>query len=136
MPFDLENANPPARFYWPGDSENEEWVDFRIASDADLVGFRKQCVQETVEYKQFRKNGPYQRFVNEVVDFDKLRDLTNVFCIHGWSLRTPDGTPIPCTEENKKKLMFCSPAFSTWAAQCLEKLRGDMEAKEAAAEKN
>ncbi len=129
-PFDLDDLNPSARFYW-GDLE-EEWVDLRLAADVDTERLRKKAgIKQSIEYRRDRGSMHRIDFVNS--DEKKLQEFTellNDFIIKDWRLMTKEGEEIPCTAEAKNKMMRGSPAFAEWIASCSEKLRGDIGAKE------
>lgn len=138
MPWDLQDLNPATRFYW-GDA-NEEWVELRIASDEDLRSFRKQLgIREKVEYPV----NPATRKVDRVEYLDMNEDkqlafseLINDFAIAGWKLLDRGGKEIPCTIENKNRMMSGSPLFSRWISDCLSRMRADLEAQLEAERKN
>ena len=131
--FDLKNLNPGAKFYW--DESTDEWVVFRVMADADLRRLKNKCAKERVEYRRVGK-GPVQRFEYLEIDEDAMSEEINDFCIVDWHLLDTDGNEIPCTRENKCLLMDYDPKFSTWAAECLEKIREDEEKKRREEEKN
>ncbi len=136
MPFDLKNLNPSARFFW-GDSE-EEWVDLRLAADEDTQKLRKKAgIKQSVEYHKDRGSMHRIDFVNS--DEKKLQEFTeliNDFIVKDWRLVTPTGEEIPCTAENKNKMMNSCPAFAEWIATCSEKLRSDISVQEDREQKN
>lgn len=128
--IDLKNLNPPVRFYWSED----EWVDFRVLSDADLRKLRKEVTQKRVEYKKI--DGVVERIEYRDVDEEKLTELINDYCIVDWSLVDTEGNQIPCSTENKNLLMLHHPKFSNWASKCLRRIRKDNELVEELLEKN
>jgi len=130
--FDMENLNPSTRFYW-GDSE-KEWVNLRLAADDDTERLRKRAgMKMKTEYRRDNRTGRLNRIEFLDSDEDKIQNFTdelNDFIIADWHLETKTGEEIPCTKENKNKLIRQSPAFSEWVAANTEKLRQDtMEAE-------
>lgn len=139
--LDPDNLNPSVRFFWP-ESDNEEWVDFRVAAQEDLVTIRKKL---GIKEKAFHVINPETRAVNRVIGSNVeeneekkqlITDELTDFCITDWSLLAPDGTEIPCTRENKIKFMNKSPVFAKWAADCLNEIRTGEKAQSEAEIKN
>lgn len=136
MPFNLDDLNPATRFYW--EDNEEEWVEFRLASDEDTEQMRKKAgIKYKTEYR--RDRGRLQRLDN--MDFnekkmEKFNGLVNSHSIVDWYLVDNNGIAIPCTDENKNRLMKGSPLFSNWVANCLEKMRDDVEFQKEREEKN
>ena len=135
MPFDLENLNPSARFYW-GDGK-KEWVELRNISMKQLRKIRNEAVKKTVEYYRPEESDikPF-RYENEDVDHDKLDELLWDYQITDWRIVNPDGKEIPCTLENKLLLMGNSTKFADWVVKCLNQLASDEKAQREEAEKN
>lgn len=128
MPFDLDRGNVSTRFYW-GETQ-EEWVDLRIISEKDFRRLsRESGIKDRVEYVPNPNTGQMCRVEYRERDDDKIADLdarVNDLCITDWHLVTPDGSDIPCTSENKAKLLDGYPEFSAWIARCMKQMRGDM----------
>jgi len=141
MPFDLDDLNPPAKFFWLDEDGNEtgEWVEFRIASDEDTDKMRREAgVKLAVEYKRVGKGGP-QRFdyINTSEEnLEKFTRLVNIHTIVSWYLLDKNGNEIECTPENRNRFIRESPMFSEWAADCLEKMRADVTIKKEEEVKN
>lgn len=141
MPFDIDNLNPPERFYYP--DSPDEWVEF-VLLDADAIEeIDAQTVTKKVEYVQpKKKNGkpdfrrPLQRIEYEVIDEEKRADLMTDAAIHDWHLVKPDGSLIECTTENKLKIVNGSIEFNTWMAECLEIMGERKTEREKELEKN
>ena len=136
MPFDLDNLNPSAKFFWQ-DGE-EEWVELRLAAEADNEAMRKQSgIKQKVEYRN--EKGQMHRI--EFVDadehkVDRFTALANDFAIVNWCLNSKQGDPIPCTLENKLKMIRNSPQFASWVIACLDKMRDDVSVLEDKETKN
>ena len=138
MSFDMNNLNPVTRFFW--EDGDKEWVDLRLASDSDTEKLRKKAgIKMKTEYRRDARRGQLQRL--EYLDADeeklgKFAELLNDHVISDWCLLTKEGEKIPCTTENKIKLLRGSPKFSEWIADCLEKLRLDTKTQEDKERKN
>ena len=131
--FDLENLNPGTMFEMEGGGQL--WL--RVCAGDDLRDIRKKTVQKKKEYKKI--NGNLQRLTFEEVDDDLQSQLVWDFCIVKWEKFFADEAktiPIPCTTENKLKLMGRSLIFSKFVGDSLTTLRGTIEAEEEAVEKN
>ena len=137
--FDLENLNPATKFFWPN-SDNKEWVELRIAADEDLLAMRKRLgIKEKVEYPVNPETRQVNRVVGTNVDEGRSRaindELTD-FCIADWLLLDAAGNQIPCTRENKLKLVKGHPPFAKWIVDCLNELRTGEAAQSEAETKN
>ena len=129
MRFNLDNLNPPTWFEHPEDEEAR--VCLRVASGEDM----NQIVKETTTKRFEWRRGTRQEI--EDVDEDKRSDLTWQACIVDWEgLYDNEDNPIPCTDENKIKLMLGSPPFSRWIVECLDKLTDNHQQTQESAEKN
>jgi len=53
-----------------------------------------------------------------------------------WNIKTPNGNLIPCTAENKYKLIHYEPRFVRYANKCLQLMAGTKEKQEENLEKN
>jgi len=53
-----------------------------------------------------------------------------------WNIKTPQGKPIPCTAENKYKLITGAPNFLRYANKCLQLMTGTEEDAKKELEKN
>jgi hypothetical protein len=132
MPIDLTNLNPVTRFHDDSGSalSADEWVEMRRPSVKESREFRKKATKKRVEYK----GG--QRF--DVTDFnDEVWD-ENFWdaVITNWHINTPDGSPIPCTKENKLLLFYGSPDFLRFLNDCVTKLNSAFESDQEENEKN
>ncbi len=149
MSFDLDDLNPPKRFFWP-DSEkvdpetgavsHDEWVDLRLASDEDIRAFRRKTgIKEKIEHVVNPETRAVNRVVGSNFDEDKARrlgDEVTDFCISDWRVVSRDNAEIPCTRENKLKLVNGSPVFAKFIEECLNSLRENLKAQVDAELKN
>lgn len=127
MPFDLNALNSSTRFYW-GDTQ-EEYIDLRVVPEKEFRRMNREMgIKDRVEYVPNPQTGQMHRIEYRERNDEALEQLdaaVNDYCIAGWRLVTPDGDEIPCTRENKLKLIEGSPEFSSWLNKCLKQLRGD-----------
>ena len=131
--FDLGNLNPGTAFTMEGGGV----VYLRVCAGDDLREIRKKTVKKNKEYKKI--DGNLQRITFEEVDDDLQSNLVWDFCIVNWENFFADEAktiPIPCTTENKLKLMGRSLIFSKFVGDCLQTLRGTLENEEEVVEKN
>jgi hypothetical protein len=133
MGWNLDDLNPPAKFWYVDNGKKTgDWVSLCLASDEDnkrffdLVG-----VKEKVEYRKDPQTRQMQR-LTYFDSTDEQRDRFNEeiwdFSIKEWNLTGKSKEDkVPCTRENKVKLMRGSPKFAQWIAECLEKMRADLQ---------
>lgn len=136
MPWDIEDLNPVTRFYY-GDEDQQigdgdkskEWVELRVAADEDTERMRKQAgIKQKVEYRNVRGRAQRLEFLDSNEQkINTFSDLLNDFTIVDWYLFDKQGQEIPCTKENKLKLMKGSPMFAAWIASCTEQIRSEIE---------
>ena len=132
--FDISGElNPGTPFKMEGGAT--VWL--RVCAGDDLRDIRKKTVTKKKEYKKV--DGNLNRLTYEDVDDDLQSQLVWDFCIVKWENLFSDvakKVPIPCTTENKLKLMGRSLIFSKFVGECLQELRGAVEAEEEIIEKN
>ncbi|MEN6615115.1 MAG: hypothetical protein ABFD12_01015 [Syntrophorhabdus sp.] len=129
--FDLEESGKGAWF----DMEGGGRVQLRPIPPSVLKDIRKQTVTKKVEYK--RIEGKAERFEVEVINNDLQDALFWDYCIVSWEkVLDANGTPIPCTKENKLKLMTLSLKFTKIVGEGLKTLTDDEAGKAAELEKN
>ena len=128
MRFDLDNLNPPAWFIHPDDSEARLFL--RSCPFAVMQDIRKQTTRLRVEYKR------NVRHEFEEIDTDKQNQLMWDYMIVDWQGIDNGDEPIPCTTENKIKLLEASPIFLRWFNECVEQLEFDNAERKESAEKN
>lgn len=112
--FDIEGElNPGTWFELDGGGQ----ICVRICAGEDLRAIRRKTVKKRVEYK----NGG--RFIVEDTNEDLENELLWDFCIVDWkNLFDAKGNEIPCTTENKVRLMGKSIQFSKFIRDCIDKL--------------
>jgi len=132
--FDVDGElNPGVPFTMEGGGI----IYLRVCAGDDLREIRKKSVKKNKEYK--RVDGNLQRLTYEEVDEDLQSQLIWDFCIVNWENLFSDAEktkPIPCTSENKQKLMGKSLVFSKFVGESLQTLRGEEEVKAEEVEKN
>ena len=132
--FDISGElNPGVSFTMEGGGV--VWL--RVCAGDDLRDIRKKTVKRKVEYRKV--DGNMQRIPFEEVDEDLQSQMVWDFCIVKWENFFADvekTIPIPCTTENKLKLMGRSLVFSKFIGECLQTLRGTLENEEEVIEKN
>lgn len=129
--FCMDDLNPGQSFEMEGGGV----VYLRVCAGDDLRDIRKKTVKKQKEYKKI--DGNLQRLTFEEVDDDLQSQMIWDFCIVKWeNFFDAAGNPIPCTTENKLKLMGRSLTFSKFVGECLTTIRGTLETEEEAVEKN
>lgn len=120
--FDINgDLNPGTAFDMPGGGV----IYLRVCAGDDLKAIRKQTVEKKKEYKEIK--GTMHRLVYEETKEDLQSELIWDFSIINWErLFDAAKNPIPCTKENKIKLMGKSVIFSKFVSDCLEKMRKDL----------
>ena len=136
MPFQLENLNPSVRY----DYGETEWVEFRLVSEEKMTEIRSEV---GLQAKQKYIPNPNTKKMESVNDFNlddkamqKFNDLILCYQISDWHLETNEGDLIPCTDENKKKLVYGSPIFAKWVNDRLKDLSKTLKDVEEEEEKN
>jgi hypothetical protein len=115
MIFDLEELNPATMFFFDDDDESKGGVELRVLNKDALDNINKKCIKKKVEYKKSQRY-EFQE-VNEKLHTEMMVDYT----ITGWAgLKDKAGTEIPCTLENKVKLMNGSTFFTQFYSAKME----------------
>jgi len=124
MPFDLQNLNPAAKFYWGKDKK--EWVELRNIPVGELRRIRKETIKRNIEYYRpdQSKEKPFRYEIDDLNE-DRLNELLWDYQIVNWHIEDPDGNEIPCTLENKLLLMSNSTEFAEWIIERLNQLVSD-----------
>jgi len=131
MKFDMNNLNPGTWFYFDDEKPEEGRVCLRVCNGEILDQIDRETVSRKVEYRK------HQRYETEDVD-DKKRDLLMWdYVIVDWeNLCDANGKEIPCTAENKAKLMTGSPFFFQFVSDCVDRLNAEQAAIREQEEKN
>lgn len=123
---DIENLNPGTWFYFDKESPEDGGVCIRVISNEMMREIQKATQVWKSEVKQIGRGRPAQRFegwqpVENAADIEF--EMTWDYCIVDWKgVIDMNGTEIPCTKENKVKLMSGSVKFSTFIGECIRKL--------------
>jgi len=154
MPFDIDKIGQGEWFpfmdskvgengeieWLPVDPNEEERVCFR-QMDPD----RYRLIKD--KYRGKKIIVPMQNPTTKAMDFGKDYEQTPEQekgermefwdeSIIAWNIKLPDGSPIPCTAENKYKLVTGEQRFLRYANKCLMILSGSQESEKKALEKN
>jgi hypothetical protein len=132
--FDIGGELNPGK---PFEMEGGGKVWLRVCAGDDLRDIRKKTVKKKIEYKKV--DGNMQRLSFEDIDEDLQSQMVWDFCIVKWENFFADAAktiPIPCTTDNKLKLMGRSLVFSKFVGESLQTLRGTLESEEMVIEKN
>jgi len=143
MPIDINNLNPGVRFGFP-DDDSEEWVSIRRLTQEALSRIGEETEKNHVEYRQplnekgkVNQRVPPQRVEwTEIIESKKKEEMLWDYSIEDWNLFDLEGKSVPCTLENKVKLMRESGSFPIFWADKIEILNETEPAHEKALEKN
>ena len=133
MKLNLENLNPGVFFpFDEDDEESKDGVTIRLANGDILDQINKKCTKKKVEFRRG------QRY--EVIEEDEDRRSTLLwdYVILDWKGLQDDktGEDIPCTKENKVRLMKGSVKFASFVGNIVEKLTEDTDLYNEELEKN
>ena len=133
MIFDLEE-DKGAWFDMDGGGR----VQLRLITPADWVAIKKATVSTGEPLVKKLDNGKYQLFERELVDEDLQREMVNDLTICAWEgLLDAKDRPIPCTKENKNRLMMMRDSrFRDFINDKLGVLSGIQAEQKEAEEKN
>lgn len=135
FPFMDSRINETGGVEWlPVDPESTERVCFRQLSpdrfrelqnkhkgkkiNIPVMNTLSKAMEVIVQYEQT----PAQEKAQSVEFWDEA--------ITDWEIDTPAGVPIPCTSENKYKLVMGDARFLRYANKCLKLLSGNVEEAE------
>jgi hypothetical protein len=103
------------------DMEGGGRIQLRSLSSDDLREIRKQTVKKKVDFK--RLDGKPERFEFEEVNEELQNELFWDHVIMTWeNFIDKNGTPIPCTKENKMLLLSRSLKFTRFLNEALTTL--------------
>jgi len=121
MKVNLQDPNPAVSFDLPGGG----MIKIRPLAEGPLREILKQVEKKRVEYKEDRL-GNLQRIEYTERDEEKYSELLWDYCIVDWEgIEDVDGSPVPCTSENKQILMRQSPEFSAVVGRFIDQLNRD-----------
>lgn len=130
MKFNLEDLNPPTRFLFKDDDEGEGWVELRSLP----IKKTREIDKKTIFNRKKIKRG--QLIEEQEIKHDLRDKLMWDYVIHSWLIYDNNGKEIPCTVENKLKLMNESTFFATFIADGLSEITGNDSELEEQEEKN
>lgn len=131
MIIDIENLNPGTWFDFDEDKPEKGAICVRHLSPEKADDFSEEC---TTKKRKFHKGRPY-----ETSDFDKKKydgKFWDYIIVDWKNLKDKDGTEIPCTAENKYKLVKKSPFFVNLVNNAIDKLEAAEAEFQEATEKN
>ena len=132
MKLDLDNLNPGVFFPFDEDGDDKSGVTIRLANGETLDEINKKCTKKKEVFRRGVRN-------EVITDNEELRSqMLWEYVIIDWNGLIDDktGDEIPCTEENKTKIMRGSVMFSSFIGECVEKLTADTESYQEDLEKN
>lgn len=124
MRFDLDDLNPGKKFYLDDDDQEQGYVCVRVLSPSERNRIARETRREVVKMKRGK---PY---TTVEIDEDKNGVMIWDYCISDWLIYDSKNKPIPCTAENKVKLMEGSPRFAKLVSGFLE-IAAELDATEA-----
>lgn len=128
MPFCMSELNPTHKFFW--DETEKEYVNLRQVPDAKYQEFRKALGIKQKRTREFDKAGRpvYVDAMDLNEDkFMSLLEMANDYMIESWHLETDKGEEIPCTFENKNKMISECPQFASWLDKCIKKMKDEQD---------
>jgi len=130
MNFNMDDLNPSTRCFFNEEKPEEGYVDLRILN---------QEAHEAINEKVVKKRFDFHNHVrHEVKDVNsKMRDELNWdYCITEWDIKDANGQQIPCTIQNKAKLMRGSMEFNIFVSKKIEALNNALLQRAEELEKN
>lgn len=127
MRFNMADLNPAVWVDIDEGRPEEGALCLRVLNGKKLEALRKKHL------KKVQKRG----VITEELDAEAYDREMWDYCIHDWKgIEDADGTPIPCTAENKLKLMSESPEFCKLVSGLLNDLEAIKAKRDEDAEKN
>ena len=132
--FDLDNEEKGAWF----DMEGGGRVQIQVLSPSDWIKINKATVKRGDPIVKEIGGGKYQLFEREILDRDLQIEMCNDMSIVTWeNLFDGKNNPIPCTKENKARLMFMKDnRFRDFVNEKIGILNGIETERKETAEKN
>ena len=129
--FALKDLNPGIWFKFNEDDPESGEICVRPLNAQQMDAMRKKGIKKKVEYKHG------QRFEVQETNDEVFQEMLWDYVIHDWKgLEDDDGTPIPCTTENKLRLVLEHAGFATGVGEFREKAAEIIEDQIKVAEKN
>lgn len=117
MRFNLEELNPGVWIALDEDHPEQGKLCLRVANGEALDEIKKKTHKKRVEIRRG------QRFEVEEVNEALYDELLWDYCIVDWEgILDAKGKPIPCTRENKVRLLRGSPLFLQLYIDCIGRL--------------
>lgn len=133
MKFNLSDLNPPVWFYFDDSEPEEGAVLLRLCTGADLESIQKKT--EKKQPPEYKRGNRYER-PPEVDERRRSMMLWDYMIVDWQNIEDDKGKEIPCTTDNKVKLMRESVVFAQFIGNCIEKLSEDTTKYQEDAEKN
>lgn len=134
MKINLKDMNPGMFFVWPGESEDsKKGITVRPLNGTISKTINKQSLISSKI--KFTKAG--QQYKDEIYNEAKRDQLIADYCIISWNgLEDEDGKAIPCTAENKDKIMNENPLLMEFVFDKINSITDYETEKEEAEVKN
>jgi len=134
MRINLDELNPGVFFTWPGEPEDsKKGITVRPLSGSAIKLINKQTLISSKI--KFTKKG--QQYTDEIYNEAKKEELIADYCIVDWKgLEGEDGKAIPCTAENKSKIMNEHPLLMEFVTDKIDSITEFQAEKEDAEAKN
>lgn len=132
-----ENGDPKIEYMEP--EKDAARVRIRVADENALTEIHKQTRKKDAQFVRNPKTRQMERvtFYDQTEEQERLeRELLWDHCIEEWeNVLDTAGKPVPCTKENKLKIMK-NPQFARFFFKCCETINDAAEGKKQAASKN
>lgn len=134
MKINLKDMNPGVFFVWPGEPEDsKKGITLRPLSGSISKNINKQSLISSKI--KFTKQG--QQYKDEVYNEARREQLIADYCVVSWTgLTGEDDKPIPCTAENKNKIMNENPLLMEFVFDKINSITDYEAEKEEAESKN
>lgn len=131
MRFNLTDLNPGTVCPLDPEDPSAGSITLRTLNSATLADIERQTRKRRVEFRRGQRH--------EVWDVDESlhSELVWDYAIVDWNgIEDENGTPIPCTRENKAALMAGSPVFSRLVSDLMDHMAESATQRAESAEKN
>ena len=132
MRLNLDDLNPGTFFPFDEFDNDSGGVTIRLANGEKMEEINKKTTKKKAEYRR------HVRHEYVVEDEKKRSELLWDYVIIDWKglIEDKNGVEIPCTTENKIRIMRGSVKFSNFVSLCIEALTTETESIEEGLEKN